>query len=376
MRLLYQYIAHNLGKKKCRLILDGIKGGVAVSLKQNQVFSHDYIYSFLTTSRPVEKWLQRTEEQIIVMASKKVQIDLSMIIGGYGAGKTHIKEYITRKEVKNIFFLKLNIASMIDMNKTIAISDVFSFILLNTKSYLDKLYDELLSSVKKDDRLSPRDLDDSIKEILKEHLVDNQFIKAFCSYGGLGNDRGDFKPLEDFLLKSSRRIFLPLMKMYKKYLNMKGLCIFVDEFEDLQHLNPDKRSLFVGSIRTLYDEIAESFDDKDLPSFKIIILCTLSFWNEIITDTRSQALETRVDLFEIPPLVEDEIMAIAEKLHALYKKSGYLKSEVIFDSNKLQRYLVGKAGLESPLTPRFVIEQLVKIVEFPEDYIKYLYQPE
>lgn len=378
MRLLYHYVARNLKKNKSRLILDGLKSGVAASLKHSSSLSQDYVYSFITTSRPVEKWLQRSEEQIRLMSKKKVQVEISMIIGGYGAGKTHIKDYLTRNKIDDVLFLELNLETMKEMNQNnhSAFVDVYSFILLNFKHHLEILYDRLLDLVKKDiGEQSPRDLDDAIKLMFKEFALDGHFVKALCSYGGLGKDRGDYKQLEGVLLETGHNVFFPLMKMYKKYMGIKGMCIFVDELEYLQYFQPEKRALFVASLREFHDAFAETFLDSYMPSCKVIILCTLSFWNEIITDTRSQALETRVDLFEIPPLVEDEIMAIAEKLYALYRTSGQLKSEIIFDSKKLQAYLIGKAALDAPLTPRFVIEQLMKLIEFPEDYIRYLYQP-
>jgi hypothetical protein len=103
----------------------------------------------------------------------------------------------------------------------------------------------------------------------------------------------------------------------------------------------------------------------------MIILCTLSFWNELTIDARSQALESRVRQFEIPPLVEDEIIALAEKIYVIHKKSGYPAPEIRLNFNKLQSYLVQIAGIEAPLTPRFVINEIIRIIEQPSDYLEF-----
>jgi hypothetical protein len=97
----------------------------------------------------------------------------------------------------------------------------------------------------------------------------------------------------------------------------------------------------------------------------------LSFWNELTSDTRSQALEDRVDLFEIPPLRADEIIALAEKIYVIYEKSPYPVPEFPLEFDKLPDYLVQKAGIEAPLTPRFVIKEIFSVIEAPKDYLEF-----
>ncbi len=103
----------------------------------------------------------------------------------------------------------------------------------------------------------------------------------------------------------------------------------------------------------------------------MIILCTLSYWNELTSGAHSQALDTRVGLFEIPPLVGDEIIAMAEKIYVIYRKSGYTAPDIHLDFNKLPAYLVQRAGIQGPLTPRFVIREILSTIEEPNDYLKF-----
>ena len=68
--------------------------------------------------------------------------------------------------------------------------------------------------------------------------IDDDFIDAFCTYAGPDNsNRSNFHTFEELIIKNGEQLFLPLMKLYKKYLNINGLCIFIDEFESLQFLN-------------------------------------------------------------------------------------------------------------------------------------------
>ena len=102
-----------------------------------------------------------------------------------------------------------------------------------------------------------------------------------------------------------------------------------------------------------------------------MILCTLSYWNELTSGTRSQALETRVTLFEIPPLVEDEILALAKKIYVIHKKSGYPSPNIHLEFYKLPAYLVRRAGIDAPLTPRFIISEIIEIIEKPNKYLEF-----
>lgn len=372
MRLLYQHVVGSLSKKNCALVIDHFKSRVATGLQnqepsEGRVLPTDVIYNFITTSRPVENWLQNLEESVYRMRRGKIPIELSVVIGGYGAGKSHIKEYLFRKKIPNVEFLEIETTSLLlsDMNPTSTVYDVFSLAILRTRAHLDALYEKIYIEGEAEG-LSAR---------LREDFIDNEFINIFSRYGELRHDNHqDFKPLQDYISKKGAQIFLPLMRLYKKYLGVSGICIFIDEFEILQHLTLEKRDRFIDSIREFYDLLASSIFDQETPSFKMIILCTLSYWNEIISETHFRALETRVHLFEIPPLVEDEIIALAEKLHVLYKKSGNLESTANLDFARLPHYLVRVAGIQEPITPRFVISQIISIIENPEDYIRYLYQ--
>jgi hypothetical protein len=76
-------------------------------------------------------------------------------------------------------------------------------------------------------------------------------------------------------------------------------------------------------------------------------------------------------LFEIPPLVEDEIISIAEKIYVIHKKSGIQSLDIQMDFNNLPAYLVKRAGIEAPLTPRFVIQGIINTIEKPNDYLRF-----
>jgi hypothetical protein len=121
MRLLYQYIAQSqkFGINYCRLVIDDLKGRVATGFdiggkpsrwKASKV---NALFKFLTTSRSVETWLQNVEESIYRMRLRKIPIKLWMVTGGYGAGKSHMKEYLRRKAIKNIRFLELKVSSLL-----------------------------------------------------------------------------------------------------------------------------------------------------------------------------------------------------------------------------------------------------------------------
>jgi hypothetical protein len=163
------------------------------------------------------------------------------------------------------------------------------------------------------------------------------------------------------------------MQLYKHYLKINGMCIFIDEFESLQQfLDRKTRGKFIQSLRPFYDMVAFTSSNNDLPSIKMIVLCTLSFWNDLTRDTRSQSLETRISLFEIPPLVEDEIISLAEKIYVIHKKSGYPSPEFRLNFNKLPSYLIYRTGIEAPLTPRFAIHEIITIIENPNDYLEFM----
>lgn len=375
MRLLYQHIIRNISKKDCQIIIDNLKSRVATGynvsygLSRGKALKNDRLYKFLTTSRPVEYLVQGVEESICKMGREKTPLNLWIVTGGYGAGKSHMKEYLRRNEIDNIKFLEPKIALLLPSDEKSAPVDVFSLILLQTRPWIDTLY----GIIKKEQQFpSDGEMDDTIIKTLRDYSIDDDFINAFCAYAGSGKaNQSNFHSLEDLIIKKGEQLFLPLMKLYKKYLGVNGLCIFIDEFERLQLLPQDRRMRFVESIRAFYDTIASTNANHDLPSFMMIILCTLSFWNELTSDTRSQALETRVRLFEIPPLVDDEIISLAEKIYVLHKKSGYPAPKIYLKFNKLPAYLVQRAGIEAPLTPRFVINEIITIIEEPNDYLKF-----
>jgi hypothetical protein len=269
--------------------------------------------------------------------------------------------------------LELEVAPLLsgDLNSASLVDNVFSLTLLQTRKSIENLYDAMSTKERSGLIWGPTQ---GVKEKLKRDFLDNEFIETFCAYAETHNNaRGDFKPLEILLTQKGGQIFLLLMKLYKKYLGVNGVCVFIDEFEDLHLLTLERRQIFVESIRALYDKLSSTLFDPELPSFKMMILCTLSFWNEIKKDTHSQALETRVLPFEIPPLVEDEIIAMAEKLFALYERSGYLKHEIRYDFTRLPSYLIKMAGIEAPLSPRFIISQIIRVIEDPSEYIGYIY---
>ena len=206
---------------------------------------------------------------------------------------------------------------------------------------------------------------------MKSYSIDDAFIDEFCAYATGNSSYSDFHTLDDMIIYKGEQLFLPLMELYKKYLDINGLCFFLDEFEGLQSLDEKRQIRFVQSLRAFYDTAASTRSKPNLPSFQMIILCTLSYWNELTSGAHSQALDTRVGLFEIPPLVGDEIIAMAEKIYVIHRKSGYTAPDIHLDFNKLPAYLVQRAGIEAPLTPRFVIREILSTIEEPNDYLKF-----
>ena len=384
MRLLYEYTVRTFTKNICQLVIDDLKGRVATSFDIGgkstswKVWKINTLFKFLTTSRPVEAWLQKVEGNILTMKQKKIPVEMWIVTGGYGAGKSHMKEFLRRSEVNTIKFLELKITPIqsTDENSTF-FYDVFSLILLQTKPLLFSLY----GAIKKEQTIKANgNIEDAIRKTILGYSLDDVFINAFYDYAKSGNRMGsNFYKLEELIIKRGEQLFLPLMKLYKNYLNINGLCIFIDEFESLQRSIEDEQLSegqirFVKSLREFYDVAASTRANNSLPSFMMIILCTLSFWNELTSDTRSQALETRIRLFEIPPLVEDEIISIAEKIYAIYKKAGYPSPDIHIDFKKLPTFLLQKAGIEAPLTPRFVINEIIHIIEDPIEYIGFVPQ--
>ncbi len=382
MRLLYQHIVQNISKEDCQIIIDDLKGHVATSFKLGKKDTKkNMVYRFLTTSRPVEVWLQKVEDGIKLMSRKKVPFEFWMVTGGYGAGKSHMKEYLRRNEINRFKFLEPKIIlseppkkiSFLDFSQSPAgdmppVYDIFSLILLQTRPFLDVLRDDL----KKRQPLQLSRVREELGKTARDYPVDDDFVDAFCGYAGLdGVNNSDFHALEELIINKGEQLFLPLMELYKKYLGVNGFCVFIDEFESLQFLDKSRRMAFVQSIRPFYDAIASTRSNPNLPSLKMIILCTLSFWNELTRDASSQALETRISLFEIPPLVEDEIISLAEKIYIIHNKSGYPAPQFDLNFNKLPPYLVHRAGIEAPLTPRFVINEIITIIEKPNDYLEF-----
>ena len=94
MRLLYQHIIQRISKSDCRVIIDDLRSRVATSFRiRGHEQNRNTVYRFLTTSRPVETWLQNIENSIKWMSRKKMTFEFWMVTGGYGAGKSHIKEF-------------------------------------------------------------------------------------------------------------------------------------------------------------------------------------------------------------------------------------------------------------------------------------------
>ncbi len=383
MRLLYNHVLKKTSPKDCDLIIDILKGRVAVAptlpneKPRSNTSLSDTVFRFFTTSRVIEKWLQDSEELIRKMSRKKIALNLWMILGGYGSGKSHIKEYLLNQSAKysNIQSLELKIASLLstELNEISVIDNAYALILIQAREHLDALFAKLSSRPGVRSIFGPTNV---VKENLRKHISNDDFIDVFCKYGeSISNDRGDFKPLQEILIAQSSEVFLPLMKLYKEHLGINGVCIFIDEFEDVKLLDDERRIRFIESIRALYDTLANARRDPDLPSFNVTILCALSYWDEIKGDTRSQALETRTTRLEIPQLTEDEIISLAEKLYALYKKAGRLKGEIgqiSIDFTAIPKYLADIAALKEPLTPRFVISTLMDTVENPGKYLLYM----
>lgn len=372
-RLIYQYAINRISKEGCIRFIETLKTHVATD---NSFIEKGYslslindFYEFITTSRHTERWLQEIEDEIYKMEREKLFSELWMVIGGYGSGKSHIKHFLTRNNISNIGFFELDIATIMNTshNSDTAIDNVFSFVLLGTKPYLNALYTSMKGKASSS---SSRSINKTIKDELNKYSIDQEFANAFCNYGTHNkNDLSNFEPLEKIISQSGKKIFLPLMKLYKKYLGFNGISIFIDEFESLMHMSIERRDRFLESIRLLYDTTASTFPDPETPSFLTMIFCTISFWNEIERYSHSQALAERLSLFELTPLMEDEIIALAEKIYTLYKKSGYLNHEITLDFTKIFSYLVNIARIEHPLTPRFVIEQIIRVIENPEEFI-------
>lgn len=371
MRLLYQYITSKLSVDDCRIIINYLRSRIATDL--GETLPTDIFYKFITTSRPVEQWLLSIEQKIRKMGRKKTPPELWVIIGGYGAGKSHMKEYVVdaAKKSPHIQTLTIEIADLLptELNESSSVDNIYSLTLLRTMGNLDNLYNEILKIAGSTQKVA---------EVMDEHLSDKEFVNVFCGYGeALNNHNGDIYLLRDLIIKNGSQLFIPIMKLYKKYLKINGICIFIDEFEDLQHFSPEiKRNRFFESIRAFYDTLTKVYQDPELPSFEIVILCTLSYWEKLTEATSSQGLETRAKDFEIPQLIEDEIITVAEKLYAIYKKAGqeYLRNDMQLDFTKTPNYLAKIAGIENPLTPRFVIKELIKIIEEPAAFIGFTSQ--
>lgn len=371
MRLLYRHIVQSISKDYCKVIINDLKGRVATSFNiVGKKPNKNIVFRFLTTSRPVETWLQNLEDSIKWMNRRKVPFEFWMVTGGYGAGKSHMKEFLRRNKIKKLEFLEPGISSILQSRgNKFPIDNIFSLTLLQTKPFLDALYGTI------NKRLpfpSDEKVDEEIKKSMKGYSIDDDVIDALCAYARLDNkNRSNLHVFEELIIKNGENLFLPLMKLYKNYLEINGLCIFIDEFESLQFLEREEQAKFVQSIRPFYDMVASISSDPELPSLKMIVLCTLSFWNEITKDTRSAALESRVKLFEIPPLFRDEIISIAEKIYVIHKKSGIRSPDFQMDFLNLPDYLVKRAGIEAPLTPRFVIQEIINVIEKPNDYLKF-----
>ena len=370
MRLLYQHVVQSISKNDCQVIIDDLKSRVATSFKiEGEDSKRDAVYRFLTTSRPVETWLQNVDDRIKIMSRKKVPFEFWMVTGGYGAGKSHIKEFLRRNEIEHLKFLEPDISFMARSDERVAsISSIFSVILLETKPFYNSLYDSIKEALPTP---SNGEEVEEIKKAVRDYSIDDDFIDAFCTYANPNNsDRRDFRALEELIIEKGEQLFLPLMKLFKDYLSINAFCIFIDEFESLQFLDSKRLDKFIQSIRPFYDTIASTISNHDLPSFKTIVLCTYSYWNDLTRDERSQALESRVREFEIPPLVEDEIKELFEKIYMIYTKSDYQVPEIPLNINEIQPFLINKAGIDAPLTPRFVISEILSIIEEPNDFLE------
>jgi hypothetical protein len=367
VRILYNYFVSKVSKENTRWILDYLRSRAATSLSspdkiQGRSIPSELMFKYITTSRSVEAWLQNMEDKIYEMARAKKSAELWFIIGGVGAGKSHIKEYLLSLINKrpSVFSLELQV-SKLKTNSTV--DDILALVMLQSKPYLDSLFDAMSINM---------DLE-KIRERLRQENLDNEFIDIYCDYEISRKDhRAYFRPLEELLINKGIETYLPLIKLFKRHLGMKGLYIFIDEFEDLQDLVPERQESFISSMSTFFDEIAATLISQELPSFKLLIFCTISFWNVMHDGTRFRALETRANTFEIIPLMDDEIVALAEKILVLYKKSGYPISNTNFRFNQLPAYLVKIASTENePLTPRFIIKKIINIIENPDEYNKF-----
>jgi hypothetical protein len=358
MRLLYHLIVGSIPSSTCRLIIDSLKQRVAINLalskekNKNQHILTDVVYKFITTSRPVEGWLHNIEKIASNVERAKVPAQLHMIIGGNGAGKSHIKECLSARfrRFPYLISLELKVAALLstELKRSSVVDDISSLILLQTDRYMHHLYNILIRNFRSTNE---------IREKLEEDSLDSEFIDIFFEYGEFRHDHnGIYEPLVELLLRKGSQIYLSIMKLYKKYLGIQGIFIFIDEFEGLHILKPERQDRFIESIRSLYDELASALAD-------------------IHEKTRYRALETRSLPFEITPLLEDEIITIAEKMYTLYRQSGYLKYDVMIDFLNIPAYLIRVASFEKePLTPRYVITQIIKIIENPIEFRSSLQQ--
>ena len=145
MRLLYRHTVQGISKNDCQVIINDLKGRVATGFRiAGHNSKKNVVFRFLTTSRPVETWLQTVEKSIQEMRHEKIPVKFWMVTGGYGAGKSHMKEFLKRNEIENIKFLEPMISYLLPPDRyNTPIYDVFSLMLLETKQFFKPLYDSL-----------------------------------------------------------------------------------------------------------------------------------------------------------------------------------------------------------------------------------------
>jgi hypothetical protein len=63
---------------------------------------------------------------------------------------------------------------------------------------------------------------------------------------------------------------------------------------------------------------------------------------------------------------------LAEKICVIHSKSGEEAPKFDLNFDKLPSYLVHRAGIEAPLTPRFVISEILTLIKKPNDYLQFM----
>lgn len=376
---------NEISSDDCKRALDALHAVEVVPVSNS-------ILDYLTTSDRVLYFLEEEIRKIQGILGKSL-FKIQVVVGGFGAGKTHVKTYLS-KWLNSLGDDVINVSFRIpgEYKEFNFFEEILSFSKENTQQY-SRVYSLVNKRLHENEKNKVNEnIFELVGDILTEGLVTNRKLNKYLISRGVPSELSEAisfdksneqnkkndnaESIKDCLIGLAKQDGLLAFNSAIEVLNeanFKGLCIFVDDFQNLEKRSWIEHSdAFATQLAQFHEALAKLFDCQLGISVYLMILVQGRFWEggseenpgfKHLASSEKLMQHWESSVFELGEFSNDEeILSLTRKVLALYEIAGInLSNEIVEkleDSQEVRNVLE-----QQPLVPRKIIQTILNIVD-------------